>query len=608
MHKKIYFIVSLLFTGMLTLNAQQLAVSFSRTYNPALPLYGFNIIGRRVPVTRNLTSADCLINTSTQKAVVESAVTSNGIFTAKILLTTNGQNALRWTFSLQSGANGDYNYVTYITVDNLLTKTGMGSYSWNGSVGKAMELVGMVAGFLDMFYDTPLVYAENPAAEKKRLADAAAAEKKRLADAVAEEQRREEAQKTEITPEEEFKFELTEDSKGVSISKYTGSRKYVSIPAEIQGFPVTRLGSRAFYNNETIVSVTIADGVKEIGSNAFEGCDNLVSVTIPDSVTSIGDKAFEDATSLTSVKLPVGLKEVPVGMFLGCTALKSITIPMGVTVIKDIAFSGTGLTSITIPDSVTGIGNGVFRGDKSLMSVKLPSGLKEVPENMFKDCTALKSITIPMGVTVINKSVFSGTGLTSITIPDSVTGIGNGVFSGCSALTTVTIPDSVKTIDGGNDAYGEKTLYEWAFSECGKLSLMVQVRLKEITVVSYQKEREKLEQAQKQRAEEEQRAAQAKLMAEATRTVSAFKTKFAAFPGRDRGMDRKQFAEFMDVYEEYIASGLENVDTSGWGYSGESQDFDRRLTNLKDEIWRCMGGMNDRQKKTFSARFNGFNY
>jgi hypothetical protein len=45
----------------------------------------------------------------------------------------------------------------------------------------------------------------------------------------------------------------------------------------------------------------LAYKVTSIGDSAFYNCDSLTSVTIPDSVTSIGDSAFEGCTGLTTV-------------------------------------------------------------------------------------------------------------------------------------------------------------------------------------------------------------------------------------------------------------------------------------------------------------------
>ena len=52
---------------------------------------------------------------------------------------------------------------------------------------------------------------------------------------------------------------------GVVSKNYSGT----AIPSEIEGYPVTAIGERAFY-----------------------GCYNLKSIDIPDSITSIGEYAF----------------------------------------------------------------------------------------------------------------------------------------------------------------------------------------------------------------------------------------------------------------------------------------------------------------------------
>ena len=61
------------------------------------------------------------------------------------------------------------------------------------------------------------------------------------------------------------------------------------------------IGSYAFYDCDSLTSVTIPDSVNSIGDYAFAGCDSLTSVTIGNSVTSIGDYAFYGCDSLTDV-------------------------------------------------------------------------------------------------------------------------------------------------------------------------------------------------------------------------------------------------------------------------------------------------------------------
>ncbi|MBO4983282.1 MAG: leucine-rich repeat protein [Clostridia bacterium] len=64
-------------------------------------------------------------------------------------------------------------------------------------------------------------------------------------------------------------------------------------------YPVTSIGGDAFYDCDSLASVTIGDSVKSIGDYAFYGCTSLTSIEIPNSVTSIGWAAFSGCTSLT---------------------------------------------------------------------------------------------------------------------------------------------------------------------------------------------------------------------------------------------------------------------------------------------------------------------
>lgn len=79
----------------------------------------------------------------------------------------------------------------------------------------------------------------------------------------------------------------------------TGDIKYersVAIPSKVtynnRQLSVTEIGHGAFWNCESLTSVTIPNSVTSIRHAAFYGCNSLESVTIPNSVTSIEYKAF----------------------------------------------------------------------------------------------------------------------------------------------------------------------------------------------------------------------------------------------------------------------------------------------------------------------------
>lgn len=144
----------------------------------------------------------------------------------------------------------------------------------------------------------------------------------------------------------------------------------VIIPSTYNNLPVMSIATSAFYNCDSLTSITIPDSVTSIGYGAFRGCSSLTSITIPDSVTSIGSEAFYDCDSLTSVTIGNGVTSIGENAFYGCDKLTSVTIGNGVTSIGYNAFySCYSLTSITIPDSVTNIGSNAFAGCNNLTNI-----------------------------------------------------------------------------------------------------------------------------------------------------------------------------------------------------------------------------------------------
>ena len=90
---------------------------------------------------------------------------------------------------------------------------------------------------------------------------------------------------------------------GASITGSTATGD-VTIPSELGGYPVTSIGSSAFYGSLGLTSVIIPDSVGTIGNRAFQNCTGLTHVIIPDSVGTIGVGAFLGCTRLTSARIP----------------------------------------------------------------------------------------------------------------------------------------------------------------------------------------------------------------------------------------------------------------------------------------------------------------
>ena len=124
----------------------------------------------------------------------------------------------------------------------------------------------------------------------------------------------------------DFEWQVLDD-KTIEILKYTGEKTDVTVPSEIDGYTVTRIGGTgkiiyngdntfetsgegAFMDNENIRSVTLPDTVREIGTLAFKGCSNLTSITFPESLERIEEYAFAECGFTDSIIIPANVNYI----------------------------------------------------------------------------------------------------------------------------------------------------------------------------------------------------------------------------------------------------------------------------------------------------------
>ncbi len=228
-------------------------------------------------------------------------------------------------------------------------------------------------------------------------------------------------------------------------------KRRIDIPSIVSyndvNYNVTRIGDKAFKEENLLKSVTIPNSVTRIGDDAFYGCSSLTSVTIPNSVTTIGDHAFY-GNNFDSITIPSSVTWIKNGAFAHCFHLSSITLPDGITSVADSTFKKcSNLTSITIPDNVTGIGSSAFQECSNLTSIEIPNSVTSIGVGAFCDCSNLTEVTIGNSVSTIGKAAFIRCKkLTAVTIPNSVKYIGEAAFAQCG-LTSIAIPSNVQTIE-----------------------------------------------------------------------------------------------------------------------------------------------------------------
>lgn len=252
--------------------------------------------------------------------------------------------------------------------------------------------------------------------------------------------------------EDQFLYNFTGNSPGVTLCGYVGESTTLDIPHLINGRDVSAIEEDAFKGDNHIETVIFPNSVKTIGSNSFCGCKKLKSVQLATGVNELY-KVFND-----------------------CPALESMVFPQGVGSIKDSFKNCKSLSHVKFSRSVTSIGEYSFSGCPSLRKIDWLGGIVKL-SNAFDDCTALESVSIPEGVVLIDGAFDGCTSLKEISFPDSLLYITGG-FTSCSSLTKLELPSKLLFVNESFNncenltklKYSESTtISETAFLKCPKL-------------------------------------------------------------------------------------------------------------------------------------------
>jgi len=128
-------------------------------------------------------------------------------------------------------------------------------------------------------------------------------------------------------------WEYINENGDATIIKYKGSGGSVTIPSEINGLVVKKLGTtyaqpgqrNHSIMNHLVTNVTIPTSVITIGNEAFGNCYTLPNITIPDSVTSIGNDAFSNCYGATNITIGRGVTALGTNIFSNCYGTEGIT-------------------------------------------------------------------------------------------------------------------------------------------------------------------------------------------------------------------------------------------------------------------------------------------
>ena len=205
---------------------------------------------------------------------------------------------------------------------------------------------------------------------------------------------------------------------------------------------VTLIGEKAFYECNSLASLTIGKGIATIRDYAFDKCYNITSLEINGKAGTIGSGAFGSCRKIENVVAPAEFyQHIPL------SSIKDITITSGI--VSEGLFKGCNtLTNVTLSDKIIFIGDSAFYSCLNLANVVIGDNVITIGDCAFYDCPSLTSLEIGDSVATIGNRAFEECcNLTNVVIPDSVTSIGSRAFSGVS-IESLIIPSGIKDIYG----------------------------------------------------------------------------------------------------------------------------------------------------------------
>ena len=270
----------------------------------------------------------------------------------------------------------------------------------------------------------------------------------------------------------EYEFEVY--SAGTVITSYIGDREVteLTIPEELGGKPVVKLGTLSMENIDQMECVILPDSLLEIGTHAFSSCDSLSEIQFSSNLKTIGEMAFWYCKSLQYPVLPDSLETIRNGAF-DHSGVVELIIPeqvneMGTSIcsscyaleyaeflnhpdrMPESMFNlCESLLNVEGLDHVTVVDKQAFFGCEALNGIELPEGLERIEESAFSCCTALDDLLLPSTLRYIGDSAFFANGFYTVTIPAGVETVDEFAFNYNSNLESVTIEGASTVIKQG---------------------------------------------------------------------------------------------------------------------------------------------------------------
>lgn len=194
---------------------------------------------------------------------------------------------------------------------------------------------------------------------------------------------------------------------------------------------VTEVKDTAFYDCQSLKSVTFSDKIEHIGEYAFFGCPNLTKVNIPDVPIQIDIHAFEDTPIYDDTNnWENGAFYIDNHLINFLGEADELVVRDGTVDIAQRAFARTN-----------------YSGEKIIKKIVLPDSLVKICDYAFQDSAYLEEITFGTGLKSIGEFAFEDCSLITALEFKSLEEVGDYAFRGVDNVKTLHIPWNLEKIN-----------------------------------------------------------------------------------------------------------------------------------------------------------------
>ncbi|MCD7894553.1 MAG: leucine-rich repeat domain-containing protein [Erysipelotrichaceae bacterium] len=306
----------------------------------------------------------------------------------------------------------------------------------------------------------------------------------------------------------DFLYVLDQHTKEIKLLRYLGKDHEVTIPDEMNGYPVTSIDELCFCKNNildftyeyTIQSFKVSPNhpvfithdhalydktnqtlirypniqknniylphhLINIGGHAFDSCTGIKEIYFSENVQYIGNNAF-DYCHIKTMRLPKNLEIINNSLISRYTSFKFFEVDQDnpyYTAIDGVLYSKDLVHLIAYPthkkdatyiihENVQCIDDYAFARNHYIKEILLLDNVKSIGNKAFFDCCYLESINLVDSIDKIGCYAFYGChSLKDIVLPKNLQFIEKGLFDDCRQLRCVMMYDKVMYIN--DDAF-----------------------------------------------------------------------------------------------------------------------------------------------------------